>query len=72
LRAISATDASVRSSRGRKAPPGLGFGETALAIARIMRMNPWTKQGIPVDGARVDVPIRLNLDAAEAAAPGKP
>jgi TonB family protein len=47
----------------REDPTGMGFGDTALAVSKIMRMNPWTKQGFPVDGARVEVPIRFNLDA---------
>ncbi|MFI4974832.1 MAG: energy transducer TonB [Caulobacterales bacterium] len=55
-------------------PPGMGFGKTALAIAGVMQMNPWTQQGAPVDGAHVRIPIRLNLaaDAPAAATPAKP
>ena len=41
--------------------PGLGFGASALAIAGVMKMNPWTKQGVPVDGARILLPIRVNF-----------
>jgi hypothetical protein len=32
-----------------------------------MRMNPWTSEGRPVQGARIKLPINFNL--AEAAAP---
>jgi Gram-negative bacterial TonB protein C-terminal len=42
-------------------PSGLGFGEAALAIAAVMKMNPWTQQGFPVDGAKIRLPIRVNL-----------
>ncbi len=61
----------------REDPGGLGFGETALAVSKIMKMNSWTKQGFPVDGARVRVPIRFNLadmepGAAPANSPVKP
>ena len=42
-------------------PANLGFGDAALQLAAIMTMNPWTRQGDPVDGARVQLPIRLNL-----------
>jgi TonB family protein len=42
-------------------PPGLGFGASALAVAKIMAMNPWTAEGTPVDGTKVRVPIRLNM-----------
>jgi TonB family protein len=47
-------------------PPGLGFGKAALSIASVMVMNPWTRQGAPVDGARIRLPIRLNLGASTA------
>ena len=52
-------------------PPGMGFGKSALAVAAVMMMNPWTQQGAPVDGALVRVPIRLNLgdDPPEAPVP---
>jgi hypothetical protein len=46
----------------------MGFGKLALAIANIMAMNSWSKQGIPVGGGRVRLPIRLNLNPAEAPA----
>jgi hypothetical protein len=58
----------------KETPEGLGFGVSALAIADVMRMNPWTKQGLPVDGAHVNVPIRINLtqDSAPALATAPP
>lgn len=51
-----------------ESPANLGFGEAALRIGATMSMNPWTKQGDPVDGARVNLPIRLNI-APEATPP---
>lgn len=54
-------------------PPELGFGEVALAAAKVMTMNPWTKQGLPVDGAKIRMPIRLNLDPNQVGSvPGPP
>jgi TonB family protein len=44
-----------------EAPENLGFGRAALAIAAVMVMNPWTPQGVPVDGAHIRLPIRVNL-----------
>ncbi len=44
-------------------PPGMGFGDAAVAISKDFTMNPWSKQGFPVDGAHVRLPIRLTLDA---------
>jgi TonB family protein len=42
-------------------PAGLGFSEAAVKLASGMRMNPWSADGAPVDGAVVNIPIRLNL-----------
>lgn len=54
-------------------PPGLGFGAAGLAIAGVMKMNPWTRQGYPVDGARIRLPIRVNLgEKAPAVPPAAP
>lgn len=44
-------------------PAGLGFSEAAVKLASAMRMNPWSADGGPVDGAVVNIPIRLNLAA---------
>ncbi len=44
-------------------PDGLGFSEAAVKLAATMRMNPWTADASPVDGAVVDVAVRLNLKA---------
>jgi hypothetical protein len=46
-------------------PDGLGFSEAAVKIASVMRMNPWTDAGGPVDGAHVRLPIRFDLSAAK-------
>ena len=42
-------------------PDGLGFSEAAVRLASTMRMNPWTSDGAPVDGAVVRIGVRLNL-----------
>ncbi len=42
-------------------PEGLGFSEAAAKLASTMRMNPWTPDGSPVDGAVVRVGVRLDL-----------
>lgn len=36
----------------------------ALAIAAKFRMNPWTTEGEPVEGARIRLPLRYELEAA--------
>jgi TonB family protein len=59
-------------------PAGLGFGDAAMEVAGVMQMSPWTKQGAPVEGARINLPIKFVLPdespatAPAAAAPVKP
>jgi TonB family protein len=53
-------------------PANEGFGRLALEVARRMTMNPWSKQGLPVDDAEIRLPIRFNLKDAPAAPAGKP
>jgi TonB family protein len=45
-------------------PDGLGFSEAAVKLAGTMRMNLWAADGVPVTGAVVRIPIRLNLKGA--------
>jgi hypothetical protein len=42
-------------------PDGLGFSEAAVEIAQVMKMNRWTQEGGPVDGSRLQLPIRFKL-----------
>ncbi|MBS0298223.1 MAG: TonB family protein [Proteobacteria bacterium] len=55
-------------------PEGLGFGEAAMKLVAGFRLNPWTDDGRPVDGARISIPVRLNYPkpAADAAPAKKP
>ena len=54
-------------------PVGMGFGNAALQVAAVMKMNPWTAEGDPVDGARIRLPVRLEIPAeAPPAAPTPP
>jgi TonB family protein len=50
-------------------PDGLGFSEAAVVVAGVMKMNLWTEEGGPIDGATLVLPVRFNLADAPAKAP---
>jgi TonB family protein len=55
-------------------PPGYGFGQTALDMASQFLMRPRTRDGLPVGGAKVVIPMRFQFpdDPPPAAALGQP
>ena len=61
-RCIVAADGSLTDCSPETGDPdGLGFSEVAVKLASTMKMNPWSSDGRPVDGAVYRVAIRLNL-----------
>lgn len=67
--AATATGEFTDCRVSREDPVEKGFGAAGLEAVKYMRMNPWTKGGDPVEGRRVLLPIRLQLeDPKEAAA----
>jgi hypothetical protein len=50
-------------------PAGLGFGEAAMKLIETFQLDPWTEDGRPVDGARINIPLRLNYPKPEEKAP---
>jgi len=46
-------------------PDGLGFAEAAVKAASSMRMNLWTLDGGPVEGARVRIPVVFDNSSAQ-------
>lgn len=38
-------------------PPDYGFGAAALKMSRLFKMKPMTRDGVPVAGAKVKIPL---------------
>ena len=58
---IVAEDGSLTDCGPDAASDGPEFADVAVKLASTMRMNPWTADGAPVDGAVIRLGVRLNL-----------
>jgi TonB family protein len=46
-------------------PSGQGFGDAALHLSALFKMKPMTRDGVPVSGAQINIPIRFALPKRE-------
>jgi len=58
---VSAEGLLANCSIPEEDPPDMGFGAAALAMSQMFKMRPMSKDGHPVAGGRVRIPIRFKL-----------
>ena len=58
---VSASGAVRDCSVAAETPKGLGFGDAARKLAPYFKLRPQTRDGAPVDGAAIRIPIRFSL-----------
>ncbi len=68
---VSASGVLTDCQALREDPAGLEFAAAAIKAAAVMRMNPWTTEGDPVEGIRITLPIRFVWEGETGVTAGK-
>jgi protein TonB len=58
---VTAQGTLTECSVGSEDPSDQGFGTAALKMTRLFKMRPQTRDGQPVGGAKINIPLRFQL-----------
>ena len=58
---VTARGTLIGCSITSESPADMGFGDAAIKLSKLFKMRPQTKDGQPVDGGTVRIPLRFNL-----------
>jgi TonB family protein len=62
---VAATGDLIDCAAVNEEPLGQGFGQAALAMAAKFKMRPMSKDGVPIAGGQVAIPIKFSLPKAQ-------
>jgi protein TonB len=62
LSCIIQLDTTLDCTVATEEPTGYGFGDAALRVSETWRINPATRDGVPIEGVRLNVPLRFRWD----------
>jgi TonB family protein len=69
---VSVQGATVNCTIEGETPIGMGFGKAALALSKQFKMRPMTRNGVPVEGGEIRIPIRFAAPSSDESADESP
>jgi protein TonB len=61
LHCVVSAQGTLSCSIASEDPPDQGFGDAAMKMAHIFKMRPQTRDGVPVAGGTINIPIRFQV-----------
>jgi protein TonB len=58
---VDARGALESCSVSEETPDSAGFGDAAMKLSKLFKMRPMTRDGQPVAGGKINIPIRFQL-----------
>jgi TonB family protein len=64
LHCVVSADGSLSCYVASENPPDQSFGAAALALSKLIKMGPVTRDGAPTAGGEINIPIRFRVPGA--------